>query len=258
MAPGLTAGIGWVAEVLYRSIMANASVPEPGETRGVGRPSRISRQMIAEAASELGLDRLTLKAVADRLGVTIPALYHHVAGKEDLLRLVAEYSVSQVEQPQAVGQHWAVLLYEWAEYNRDAFVSESGLLAHYIEGAISPVVIAANVDGILGGLVQQGFLIGEANDAYELAVSCAVGTAVAELRAREVGAPSASPGDAYRAALDLLEEDELPQLRALATQPARPRQEVFRAKITTVLMGIAVRRGEPWEPIASLVQAARP
>ena len=32
----------------------------------VGRPPRISRQMIAEAAHELGLEQLTLKDVADR------------------------------------------------------------------------------------------------------------------------------------------------------------------------------------------------
>ena len=48
--------------------------------RKAGRPPRISRAMIAEAANELGLDGLTLKAVADHLGVTVAALYHHVAG----------------------------------------------------------------------------------------------------------------------------------------------------------------------------------
>ncbi len=52
----------------------------------VGRPPRISRQMIAEAANEIGLDGLTLRAVADHLDVTIAALYHHVSGKDDLMR----------------------------------------------------------------------------------------------------------------------------------------------------------------------------
>ena len=80
----------------------------------MGRPPRISRQMIAEAAHELGLDGLTLRAVADHLDVSIAALYHHVSGKDDLMRLAAEYSAANVPIPQDVGQHWAVWLQEWA------------------------------------------------------------------------------------------------------------------------------------------------
>ena len=45
--------------------------------------------MIVAAAHELGLERLTLRAVADHLGVSISALYHHVSSKEDLMRLAA-------------------------------------------------------------------------------------------------------------------------------------------------------------------------
>ena len=52
--------------------------------RKAGRPPRISRAMIAQAAHELGLEGLTLKAVADHLGVSVAALYHHVSGKDDL------------------------------------------------------------------------------------------------------------------------------------------------------------------------------
>jgi AcrR family transcriptional regulator len=237
--------------------MATPSGPEATEPRGVGRPSRISRQMIAEAAADLGLDGLTLKAVADRLNVTIPALYHHVAGKDDLMRLVAEHSVSKVEQPQDVGQHWAVLLYEWAVYNRDAFVSEPGLLAQYIEGAISDVVIAANVDAILGGLVGQGFSIAEAHAAYELVISCAVGTAVAELRVRQAGGPEASPTDVYPSIFALVGADELPYLRQLTAESRPEREEAFRHKIVTVLTGIAIGRGEGWEPIAAMVYGVR-
>ena len=37
-----------------------------------------------------GLDRLTLRGLGDRFGVSAPALYAHFADKEDLLRAVAE------------------------------------------------------------------------------------------------------------------------------------------------------------------------
>ena len=107
--------------------MATSPTASPDDRPRVGRPPRISRQMIAEAAHQVGLDGLTLRAVADRLGVSIAALYHHVSGKDELMRLAAEYSAAKVPLPRDTGQHWAVWLVEWAEYNRDAFVAEWGV-----------------------------------------------------------------------------------------------------------------------------------
>jgi AcrR family transcriptional regulator len=42
------------------------------------------------------------------LDVSIAALYHHVTGKDDLLRLAAEVSAQKVPLPQDTDQHWAV------------------------------------------------------------------------------------------------------------------------------------------------------
>lgn len=54
----------------------------------------LRRDAIVDEARSListdGLDALTLRALADRLGVSAPALYAHFADKEDLLRAVAE------------------------------------------------------------------------------------------------------------------------------------------------------------------------
>src|SRR5262245_3924357 len=121
--------------------------------RRVGRPPRISRDQIAEAAHEIGLADLTLKAVADELGVSVAGLYHHIDGKDDLLRLAAEYSATRVQLPEDHGQHWALWLMEWATYNLDAFLAEPALLVQYLEGAVSAEAIATNVDRALGLLV---------------------------------------------------------------------------------------------------------
>ena len=60
----------------------------------VRRPVPLSRQSVIGAARELiasdGLDALSLRRVAARLGVSAPALYAHVDNKSDLLRGVAE------------------------------------------------------------------------------------------------------------------------------------------------------------------------
>src|SRR3954471_24589766 len=94
----------------------------------VGRLARISRPAIAEAALELGLDDdLTMKRVADHLGVSVPGLYHWVRGRDDLLRLAAEHALSRVHLPEDIGQHWATWLREGAHYIRDALDNQTPL-----------------------------------------------------------------------------------------------------------------------------------
>jgi AcrR family transcriptional regulator len=209
--------------------------------------------MIAEAAHELGLEGLTLKAVADHLDVSIAALYHHVTSKDDLMRVAAEYSASRVPLPTDRGQHWVVWLYEWAAYNRDVFQAQPGLLAQYLEGAIPAEAIAGNVDTILGVLVRQGFSILEANEAYELVTSCALGTAVATIREREAALAGRSIATVVQDVLAEAEPGALPHLRALLAEATEHGRQPFPTRIATVLYGIALRRGEDWRAVDDLL-----
>ena len=236
--------------------MATTPTASPDDRPRVGRPPRISRQMIAEAAQQVGLEGLTLRAVADRLGVSIAALYHHVSGKDELMRLAAEYSAAKVPLPQDTGQHWAVWLFEWAEYNRDIFVTQPGLLAQYLEGAIAAEVVADRVETILGALVRQGFTISEANAAYELISQCALGTAVSTLRSEQASESGTALRDVGASLAALAERDDLPHVRALLESTQRGEHPSFRSQIATVLAGIAARRGDDPHEIASLVESS--
>jgi AcrR family transcriptional regulator len=229
--------------------MAPPSSAAPGARPRLGRPPRISRELIAEAAHELGLDGLTLRAVAEHLGVSIAALYHHVSSKDDLMRLAAEYSVARVPLPEDRGQHWAVWLAEWADYNHDAFLARPGLLAQYLEGGIAAETIAGNVDTILGVLVRQGFDVLDANAAYELITSCAIGLAVAAIRERAASGAGESIRDAHRRLLRERGPDELPHLRALHRAIADHGRAPLRAQVTTVIRGITAQRGLRWAPV---------
>jgi AcrR family transcriptional regulator len=70
------------------------------------RPA-LSRDAIVAAAREMvadaGLEALSLRRLASRLGVTAPALYAHVEGKSDLLRALAEQELD------ALGQRFAAV-----------------------------------------------------------------------------------------------------------------------------------------------------
>lgn len=65
----------------------------PSESARVRRPS-LDRESIVAAARDAiakeGLERFSLRKLAGDLGVTAPALYAHVRGKEELIGAVAE------------------------------------------------------------------------------------------------------------------------------------------------------------------------
>jgi AcrR family transcriptional regulator len=50
----------------------------------------------ARLADEVGLDRLTLAAVAHRLGVALPSLYKHIRGLDALLQQISSSAVAEL------------------------------------------------------------------------------------------------------------------------------------------------------------------
>ncbi|WP_302849037.1 TetR/AcrR family transcriptional regulator [Serinicoccus kebangsaanensis] len=60
----------------------------PGDPRVKITPESIADTALA-MIREAGVDSMTMRALAARLDVSAPALYHHVAGREELLDLVA-------------------------------------------------------------------------------------------------------------------------------------------------------------------------
>jgi AcrR family transcriptional regulator len=221
-----------------------------------GRPPRIDRAAIAQAAGEIPLSDLSLRSVADRLGVSVPGLYHYVQGRDELFALAAEQSVRRLPLPVDRDQHWAVWLYEWAVYIRGAFVSDPGLLKQYVDGAIGVEVMADNIDAALALCVRQGFSASEALAAYDLVSECALGAAVSQIRedqAREEGRPF------HRELRRILARGDrsLPHLgMILAAEEFEPSAR-FRPQITTVLIGMAVQRGEAPGEVAALLAAPR-
>jgi AcrR family transcriptional regulator len=228
-----------------------------GTKRPLGRPPKVSRGEIVEAACSISLSDLTLKAVADELGVSVAALYYHIDSKDDLLRLVAEYWASQSPTPRDRGQHWTIWLLEWAVHSRNAFLVEPGLLAQYLDGAVSHEAIAENLDRILGGLVGRGFAIREAQHAYAMVSTLAVGSAVNELHnqgAERAGRPIAAE---FPRILSERTVSELPHLRALIAEFSTAVAHTFVDSVATALVGIAVDRGEDAATIRRRIRSSK-
>lgn len=211
--------------------------------------------MVAEAALQVGLEGLTVRAVADHLGVSVAALYHHVTNKDELLRLALEHSASKVPVPADTGQHWAVWLRQWARYNRDAFLAEPALLARYLGGDIASATIATRLEEVLRVLVRAGFSLGEANAAYDLVTSCALGSAVGTIRIREAATGGPAVLSLGADALGGAELAQVPTLAALFAEIRSHGGPTFDQQITTVLRGIAAERGARWKPVEAALAA---
>lgn len=70
---------------------------ESARARAGGRPAVVSVDDIVRAGRELGMARLSVNAVAFRLGVSSAALYRHIEGRWELERLVGESLLAELE-----------------------------------------------------------------------------------------------------------------------------------------------------------------
>jgi AcrR family transcriptional regulator len=217
----------------------------------VGRPARIDRTAIAEAVLEIGLDGISMKAVADHLGVSVAGLYHHVGNRRELLVLAAEHSLSRVAAPEDTGQHWDDWLREWARHVYRSFVEEPEILVQFMNGGLRWDAMGDVLDSVIRVLGRAGFDPIEAMTAFDTVAQCAVGAAVQEIRLRRATDEGRSALSELHRMVAARPPDELVGLRALLDRPPLRAAPDFGEHLTTVLVGLAVRRGEDWEPVAA-------
>ncbi|MCU0505809.1 MAG: TetR/AcrR family transcriptional regulator C-terminal domain-containing protein [Chloroflexi bacterium] len=181
----------------------------------------LSRERILAAALEVldadGLEGLTMRRLADTLGVGAMSLYRHVTDRDDLLDLVVEGILAETEIPASTGG-WRT------DLEAIARAARVGLLRH--RGATVLVTTRlglgrgglAAVERTLGVLRAAGF-----DDATAVAANRALGNLVAGAVLYEAAGLGGAQGDDRarrrdqgRALMAALPEDEFPNLRAAA------------------------------------------
>ncbi len=99
------------------------------------RPSKplLSRRGIAAEAlalvDEEGIEALTTRRLAKRLGVEGPSLYNHVKGRDDLLDEMTELIDEHVDTALLEHDDWRIGLVEFARSYRRAFAAHRHLVA---------------------------------------------------------------------------------------------------------------------------------
>jgi AcrR family transcriptional regulator len=107
-------------------------------------------------ADERGVAELTMRKLAKELGIEAMSLYHHVAGKDDLLDGMIDIVFSEIDAPAADG--------DWkAELRKRAVSTRAALLRHRwavgeMEGRTNHGPSSIRIhDAVLGCLLGAGF-----------------------------------------------------------------------------------------------------
>ena len=201
-----------------------------------GRPARINRQMIVDAARSLDREGLTLLAVADRLGVDRKALSYHVAGRQELIDLVATQTIGEELQGLELPQAWDAAIRSWAEATWRAMLREGSmaLVIDHLPGA----GILTSIDALLQRLLDAGFDEITAGRAIYCLTGIVFAGARDTLLVERRGEHPTMAEVAH--ILQDLPDDELPHLRRvpLAGDPLRGAEDQARFDIDLVVAGL--------------------
>jgi len=91
-----------------------------------------------EMIDEVGVEKLTMRAVAARLDVSAMALYHHVEDKDELLRLVGDVVLGRIELPDPDSGDWHELFTSISMAAFDALLEVPGLSSVLLSSKMLP------------------------------------------------------------------------------------------------------------------------
>lgn len=223
--------------------MSNASFKSLA-LRGPGRPRRLTLKAVIEAASELGLEHLSMSAVALRLGVGIATLYTYVKSLEELQRLVA---VDRAWRPHLtdVGQHWSDIVRAHVKALCGMFCSDPQLMIQLIAGGLGPEDEINEIEAFLKLLTARGFSASEAFGLYRSASQIAFGAAAGGARTRNLNARGERRHVVLARALAEREPEDVPYLRSLGSEyTEEDTYSVYDDALNALLTQVAASRGE--------------
>lgn len=227
---------------------AAESAVVPAATPGrVGRPPRVNLQLIVDAALEIGLDRVSLPMVAERLGVGSSTLYRHVRNRDELLRLATVRLAMERRLPSAADLHWSQLAARYADNLFESLAREPLVIQELMRGRLGPDIEVDYLEPFLAAMHQHGFSPAEGLHLFRAIGMLTVGAAVAAT-AQRARADAGDEQDAFVRALSERPSDELPLIRAALAAQVELGASDWRMLLQHLLAGVARARGETLPP----------
>lgn len=153
---------------MYTGLIEEAQLPIAEDGRNEPRDT-LNRERVVRAAMQLadasGIESLTMRGLASRLGVEAASLYNHVAGKDDLLDGMTELVVGQIDLPSR-GMDWKEAMRRRAVSARDVFSRHPWASGLIDSRELTGLAQLSYVDDVLSRLLRAGFTPSDAANAF--------------------------------------------------------------------------------------------
>ncbi|MFI7465212.1 TetR/AcrR family transcriptional regulator [Nonomuraea sp. NPDC049646] len=211
-------------------------------------PQPLSRALVLEAAIRVadrgGAEAITMRRVAQELGVEAMSLYHHVPNKDAILDGVVDMVFAEIKLPGAEGDDWRDAIRTRAVSARAVLSQHSWALGLMDSRRDPGPATLRHHDAVLGVLREAGFTLAMAAHAVSLIDSYVYGFVL-----QETNLPMTTPDDVEDVAGDLLRqlpEDELPYLTEMirdhALRPDYDHTSEFGYGLDLILDALEARR----------------
>ena len=145
--------------------------------------ARLTKEQVFRAAVELadrgGLEALTMRKLAEELGVGVMSLYYYVANKDELITGMVDIVFSEIELP-PVGADWKTAMRQRALSTREA-LNRHRWAVGLMESRAMPGPTSFRVhDAVLGYLREGGFSVEMTIQAYSVLDAYIYGFALQE------------------------------------------------------------------------------
>jgi TetR/AcrR family tetracycline transcriptional repressor len=146
---------------------------------------RLTRELVLAEARRLlderGLDALSMRALAERLGVSTMALYNHVSDKQDLFQGIAEAVVQELHVPSAHGDWRERVCMCFRELRKVCLANARSIALVERAEMLHPAVFRP-MEATLAALQEAGIGLQEALQAYFLLTNFTMGQVSYEIR----------------------------------------------------------------------------
>ncbi|MEV4073906.1 TetR/AcrR family transcriptional regulator [Nonomuraea fuscirosea] len=212
-------------------------------------PARpLSRNLVLEAAVQVadrgGIEAVTMRRVAQELGVEAMSLYHHVPNKDAILDGVVDVVFTEIELPAAGCADWRDAIRARAGSARAVLARHTWALGLMDSRRNPGLATLRHHNAVLGVLREAGFSLPMAAHAISLVDSYVAGYVL-----QEANLPLSTPDEVQDVAGDILAElpvQELPYLAEMivdhALRPGYDYGDEFGWGLDLILDGLEARR----------------
>ena len=198
----------------------------------------LDRDRVARVALEMadrdGLDALTMRALAERLGVGTMTLYGYFPNKEELLDALVDRAVAGREPPAASGE-WAEQLRAVVHWAREGVLEHPSIVELRVRRPVLRPDALRFSELIAGILLGAGFKAADAASAFRLLFTYTIGFA-----ALSPAASTEADREEARAVLDALPPAQFPALSEIRDEAsaAMGGEDVFGYGLDRIIDGL--------------------